>query len=225
MEAKPLDKWILVTGANDGGLGEAASVAFLARGFNVIAASFDDEPLSFAKPLKGSTDGFLVRFGLDTTSARSIEAAVQHVQQLTDGKLDLLISMTSNRSVSRNHGCMWFFDKTFDLDIDFLFHHTDLAGCGYYMPLIDAHIKDARNQFDVNVWGTLAVTQAFFPMLRAAKGIIINHVTIAGVSGLTDPVSKFPMIDRTNRNIDSGISSSQAYTPAHKQHSAVSAIQ
>jgi NAD(P)-dependent dehydrogenase (short-subunit alcohol dehydrogenase family) len=57
------------------------------------------------------------------------------------------------------------------------------------MPLIDAHIKDARNQFDVNVWGTLAITQALFPMLRAAKGIIINHITIAGVSGLTDPVS------------------------------------
>jgi NADP-dependent 3-hydroxy acid dehydrogenase YdfG len=93
MESRPLDKWILVTGANDGGLGEATSVAFLARGFNVIAASFDDEPLSFTKPLKGSTDGFLVRLGLDTTSARSIEAAVEHVQQLTEGKLDILISM------------------------------------------------------------------------------------------------------------------------------------
>lgn len=94
MESRPpIDKWILVTGANDGGLGEATSIAFLARGFNVIAASFDDEPLSFTKPLKGSTDGFLVRFGLDTTSARSIEAAVQHIQQLTEGKLDILISM------------------------------------------------------------------------------------------------------------------------------------
>jgi NAD(P)-dependent dehydrogenase (short-subunit alcohol dehydrogenase family) len=99
MEARPLDKWILVTGANDGGLGEATSVAFLSRGFNVIAASFDDEPLSFAKPLKGSKDGFLVRFGLDTTSARSIEAAVQHVEQLTEGKLDLLISMSPSRHV------------------------------------------------------------------------------------------------------------------------------
>lgn len=56
------------------------------------------------------------------------------------------------------------------------------------MPVMDARIKDARHQFDINIWGSVAVSQAFFPMLRAAKGTIINHVTSAGISGLNDPV-------------------------------------
>lgn len=39
------------------------------------------------------------------------------------------------------------------------------------MPLLDVDVDKARKQFDVNVFGVLAVTQAFFPLLRAAKGI------------------------------------------------------
>jgi NAD(P)-dependent dehydrogenase (short-subunit alcohol dehydrogenase family) len=38
------------------------------------------------------------------------------------------------------------------------------------MPLLDVDISKARNQYEVNVWGVLAVTQAFFPLLRVAKG-------------------------------------------------------
>jgi NAD(P)-dependent dehydrogenase (short-subunit alcohol dehydrogenase family) len=38
------------------------------------------------------------------------------------------------------------------------------------MPLLDVDIEKAKKQYEVNVWGLLAVTQAFFPMLRAAKG-------------------------------------------------------
>ena len=38
------------------------------------------------------------------------------------------------------------------------------------MPLLDVDIGKAQKQYDVNVWGVLAVTQAFFPLLRAAKG-------------------------------------------------------
>lgn len=46
----------------------------------------------------------------------------------------------------------------------------DNAGYGYYMPLLDVDLDQARKQYDVNIWGVLAVTQAFFPMLRHAKG-------------------------------------------------------
>ena len=40
------------------------------------------------------------------------------------------------------------------------------------MPLLDVDIEKAKKQYDVNVYGILAVTQAFFPLLRIAKGII-----------------------------------------------------
>lgn len=48
---------------------------------------------------------------------------------------------------------------------------ADNAGYGYYMPLLDVELDKARKQYEVNVWGVLAVTQAFFPLLRAAKGM------------------------------------------------------
>lgn len=88
-----LDKWVVVTGANDGALGEATTSAFLSRGFNVIATAVDQEKLTFTKPTEGSTDGFLVRLGLDASSSKSVESAIQHVEELTDGKLNYLVSM------------------------------------------------------------------------------------------------------------------------------------
>ena len=39
------------------------------------------------------------------------------------------------------------------------------AGYGYMMPLMDADIEKVKSNFDVNVFGVLAVTQAFFPLL------------------------------------------------------------
>lgn len=49
---------------------------------------------------------------------------------------------------------------------------VDNAGYGYYMPLLDVDLDQARKQYEVNVWGVLAMTQAFFPMLREAKGLL-----------------------------------------------------
>lgn len=61
------------------------------------------------------------------------------------------------------------------------------AGYGYYVPLLDADIEEAKKQYDVNVWGLLAVTQAFFPLLRAAKGMVVNQASISGVQGFNMP--------------------------------------
>jgi 1-acylglycerone phosphate reductase len=36
--------------------------------------------------------------------------------------------------------------------------------------LLDVDLDKAKREYEVNVWGVLAVTQAFFPLLRAAKG-------------------------------------------------------
>ena len=40
--------------------------------------------------------------------------------------------------------------------------------------LIETPIAEAKATFDVNVWGLLAVTQAFIPLLIACKGTILN---------------------------------------------------
>src|SRR5262245_15326408 len=51
----------------------------------------------------------------------------------------------------------------------------DIAG-----PLETASIADARLQFEVNVIGLLAITQAFLPLLRQSKERIVNIGQVLG---------------------------------------------
>jgi 1-acylglycerone phosphate reductase len=61
------------------------------------------------------------------------------------------------------------------------------AGYGYMMPLMDTYPPAVAKNFDVNVIGLLAVTQAFFPLLGKANGIVANQCSIAGLSGGRQP--------------------------------------
>ena len=61
------------------------------------------------------------------------------------------------------------------------------AGYGYMMPLLDAEIAAVRDNFEVNVFGLLAVTHAFFPLLRRAKGVVVNQCSIASLAGGRQP--------------------------------------
>jgi 1-acylglycerone phosphate reductase len=61
------------------------------------------------------------------------------------------------------------------------------AGYGYMMPLLDASPQAVQKNFDVNVFGLLAVTQAFFPLLREAKGTVVNQCSIASLAGGRQP--------------------------------------
>ena len=54
------------------------------------------------------------------------------------------------------------------------------AGIGVGGPLEFVPVEEMRRQFEVNVFGQLAVTQAFLPMLRQAKGRIVNIGSIGG---------------------------------------------
>jgi 1-acylglycerone phosphate reductase len=61
------------------------------------------------------------------------------------------------------------------------------AGYGYMMPLLDAEIAAMRDNFEVNVIGLLAVTQAFFPLLRRSQGVVVNQCSIASIVGGRQP--------------------------------------
>jgi NAD(P)-dependent dehydrogenase (short-subunit alcohol dehydrogenase family) len=56
------------------------------------------------------------------------------------------------------------------------------AGIAVPAPLEAIPISDLRRQLDVNVIGQVAVTQAFLPLLRQARGRIVNMGSIAGLS-------------------------------------------
>ena len=48
------------------------------------------------------------------------------------------------------------------------------AGIGFISPLEFVPLDELRGLFEVNLFGLLAVTQAFLPMLRKARGRIVN---------------------------------------------------
>lgn len=54
------------------------------------------------------------------------------------------------------------------------------AGVGVASPLELVPINELRHQFEVNVFGQLAVTQAFLPLVRVAMGRIVNIGSVGG---------------------------------------------
>lgn len=61
-----------------------------------------------------------------------------------------------------------------------LFGLVNNAGVVVAAPLEFVPLEDVREQFEVNVTGTLAVTQALLPLLRRAGGRIVNMGSISG---------------------------------------------
>lgn len=54
------------------------------------------------------------------------------------------------------------------------------AGIAVAGPLEILPLEALREQFEINLFGAIAVTQAFFPMLRASRGRIVNVSSISG---------------------------------------------
>ena len=49
------------------------------------------------------------------------------------------------------------------------------------MPLLDVDIDQAKNVYDVNVWGVLRTTQVFSSLIIAAQGTIVIIGSLAGI--------------------------------------------
>ncbi|KAK4548965.1 hypothetical protein LTR36_008738 [Oleoguttula mirabilis] len=55
------------------------------------------------------------------------------------------------------------------------------AGVEFVCPLLDVDIAEAKLLYDVNVWGPIAMVQAFAPLLIEAKGVVVNPSSIDAV--------------------------------------------
>lgn len=55
------------------------------------------------------------------------------------------------------------------------------AGVAMAAPLEFLPLDELRQQLEINVIGQLAVTQAFLPLIRQAKGRIVNITSIGGI--------------------------------------------
>lgn len=85
-------------------------------------------------------------------------------------KLDVAV----NESIAQ---CMQVVSKRTGGKLDVLVNN---AGVEFNSPLLDTDLNEARRLYDVNVWGLLAMVQAFSPLIVEAKGVIYNQSSIDG---------------------------------------------
>ncbi|MBV4487394.1 SDR family oxidoreductase [Pseudomonas sp. SWRI153] len=55
------------------------------------------------------------------------------------------------------------------------------AGYGAMGPLLDGGVPAMQRQFETNVFSVIGVTRALFPLLRRAKGLVVNIGSVSGV--------------------------------------------
>jgi NAD(P)-dependent dehydrogenase (short-subunit alcohol dehydrogenase family) len=140
----------LITGASTG-IGEATALRLAAAGWTVLAGVRSDQ--DGERLVAKDSSGRIEPIALDVTNFEQIRKAAGRVSALGGG---------GEASPGR---------------LDALVNN---AGIGYGGPLELLHPDDLRKQFDVNVLGQVAVTQALLPALRAAQGRIVFMSSVGG---------------------------------------------
>ncbi len=130
----------LITGASTG-IGRATALRLAGSGWTVLAG-VRSESAGESLLAQGDFGGRLIPVTLDVTDGAQIAAAAARVQEL------------ASQGASRSGG------------LDALVNN---AGIGMGGPLELLPAEDLRRQFEVNVFGQVAVTQAVLPALRRAR--------------------------------------------------------
>ncbi len=143
----------LVTGANQG-IGLQIATDLAASGLTVVLASRNlDRGKVAAQALKGDVHPIQ----LDVTDDASIRAAVAEVEQRF-GRLDILVN---NAAISRANG-----PESETMQDYIQRSRATLISVG-----------EVRSIWETNVFGVLAVTQAFIPLLRKSPAARIVNVS------------------------------------------------
>ena len=114
--------------------------------------------------------GFVVFAGV-----RNIEDAVVLQRQGVSGLIPLLLDVTDGSLIRQAHAIV-----SERVGGNGLYGLINNAGIAVVGPLEAVPISDLRRQLEINVIGQVAVTQAFLPLIRKARGRIVNMGSIAG---------------------------------------------
>ncbi|WP_172122662.1 MULTISPECIES: SDR family NAD(P)-dependent oxidoreductase [unclassified Devosia] len=143
----------LVTGANQG-IGLQIATDLAANGVTVLLASRN---LERGKAAAQTIAGDVHPIQLDVTDEASIRAAAAQVEQQF-GRLDVLVN---NAAISRANG-----QETETMQDYIKRSRATLIS-----------VDEVRSIWETNVFGVLAVTQAFVPLLRKSKNASIVNVS------------------------------------------------
>lgn len=127
------------------------------------------------------------RGGIDYTLAEQFSKAGLHVfatarmSSKVTGLQDnrnitiLPLDVTNDESIA---ACLATVTQMTGGKLDYLANNS---GSQYVMSVLDLDIKKARDLFDVNVWGAVAMCKKFGPLVIAAKASIVDMGSIAGL--------------------------------------------
>ena len=116
--------------------------------------------------------GFAVFAGV-----RKSEDGVALQKAGSDRLVPVELDVTDLATIQKSHAVV--LEATRDRGLLGLINNAGIAVVG---PLEAIPMSDLRQQLEVNVIGQVAVTQAFLPLIRQARGRIINMGSIAGLS-------------------------------------------
>lgn len=154
-------------------MGAALAIAFHRAGHHVFATARNPTKLA---PL---AEQGIETLALDITSSSSIAAAVTAVSLS-------LSTLPPQQQADPNTTA----NKQPPKGLNILINN---AASSYSMPLSDASLLSARSIFETNVWGQLAVTQTFLPLLlkstthpdpESRTAMIVNHTSVGSKAAL-----------------------------------------
>ncbi|KAL3458902.1 putative hydroxybutyrate dehydrogenase [Aspergillus heterothallicus] len=143
-------KSVLITGCSNGGLGSALVHAF---------ASHRNE---------GTTTPTFHIFA----TARSISK----MSSLADCPNITLLALDVTSSESIRSAVATVSEATGG-KLDYLVNN---AGRNQYMPILDEDLDVARELFETNVWGAVAVVQGFRDLVVGARGVVVSVTSVGG---------------------------------------------
>lgn len=110
---------------------------------------------------------------------RKTEDGLALQKDCSDRLVPIELDVTDLKTIQKAHALVVEFTERGGL-----FALINNAGIAVVGPLEAVPIADLRQQLEVNVIGQVAVTQMFLPLLRQARGRIINMGSIAGLSAM-----------------------------------------
>lgn len=92
------------------------------------------------------------------------------------------------------------------------------AGRNHFMPILDQDLDAARELYETNVLGPIAVTQAFAPLLIQAKGMLAFITSIAGYLHVPY-MGVFPIHQEIRRSTQNGLTTVSRHLLGNKTFS------
>ncbi|KAG9241010.1 short chain dehydrogenase/reductase-like protein [Calycina marina] len=163
MESIQRRKTVFITGCSPGGIGHSLAEEFHKKG----SYSFD---------LLYQSAGSLLTYidiGLHVIASARSRDTLKDLEELGISTVSLEVTNAESREAAGKE-----IEKLTDGKLDILVNN---AGRNLTLPAMDVDLDEARDCFEVNFIAVVAVTQILIPQLIAAKGLILNVGSIAGI--------------------------------------------